>query len=86
MCVARKHVYGEKPAGADLEGIGLIIRASAQADPARHTVFGLQRRYAPHYRKGSEIISSGQLGPLLYMKSNWVSWGALEKPFAPNPT
>jgi predicted dehydrogenase len=81
---ARKHVYCEKPAGADIEGVGRVIRAARDAYPSKHTIFGLQRRYAPQYLKAAQAVASGQIGPLLYMKSNWVSWGVLAKPFTPN--
>ena len=82
---ARKHVYCEKPAAADVAGVKRVLRAGAAADRSKHTVFGLQRRYSRQYQAAAEILSSGKLGQLLLMKSNWVSWGVLRPPFKPNP-
>jgi len=82
---ARKHIYSEKPAAAGVEGVARVARAGSRADASKHIVFGLQRRFAPHYRTAHEIVQSGRFGPLLYMKSNWVSWGVLAQPFTPDP-
>src|SRR5262249_54935825 len=48
---AGKHVYCEKPAGADVAGCRKIIKAAQDADRSRCLVIGFQNRYGPGYHK-----------------------------------
>ena len=73
---AGKHVYCEKPAGADVAGVRRVERAARAARPSQHLVFGFQQRYSPEYLAAEEVIASGRLGELLFMESRWVKGGA----------
>ena len=69
---ARKHIYCEKPAGADVAGVKRLLRASAQADKTRHIQFGFQQRHSPEYLAAEKILRSGEFGELLYARSYWI--------------
>jgi len=77
---ARKHIYCEKPAAADVAGVKRLLRAARQADPSKHVVFGFQNRYSPEYKAAEKIVSSGQLGELLFMECHFIRSGAAMKP------
>ncbi len=77
---ARKHIYCEKPAGADVAGVKRLLRAAQRADPSRHIVFGFQARFSPEYRAAREILGSGRLGDLLLMEAHFLRTGAAAKP------
>ncbi len=72
---ARKHIYCEKPAGADVPGVLRLMRAVEQADKSKTIFFGFQQRYSPEYLAAEKILRSGQLGELLLMKSDWILGG-----------
>jgi myo-inositol 2-dehydrogenase/D-chiro-inositol 1-dehydrogenase len=78
---ARKHIYCEKPAGADVAGVKRLMRAAERADPSKNIAFGFQQRYSPEYLAAERILRSGQLGELLLMRSNWILGGAALAPF-----
>jgi len=78
---ARKHIYCEKPAGADVAGVKRLLRAAQTADPTKNIGFGFQQRYSPEYLAAEKILRSGQLGELLLMRSNWILGGAALGPF-----
>lgn len=59
-----KHIYIEKPAGVDVEGCKRIMRWADSADRKINITFGFQRRYAPLYLKGKQIVDSGAIGPI----------------------
>jgi myo-inositol 2-dehydrogenase/D-chiro-inositol 1-dehydrogenase len=69
---ARKHIYCEKPAGADVPGVLRLMRAVEGADKSKTIFFGFQQRYSPEYLAAEKILRSGQLGELLLMKSDWI--------------
>src|SRR5438045_245715 len=48
---ARKHIYCEKPAGADVAGVKRLLAASARADKTKTIQFGFQQRYSREYQK-----------------------------------
>jgi myo-inositol 2-dehydrogenase/D-chiro-inositol 1-dehydrogenase len=73
---ARKHIYCEKPAGADVPGVLRLMRAVEGADKSKTIFFGFQQRYSPEYLAAEKILRSGQLGELLLMKSDWILGGA----------
>jgi myo-inositol 2-dehydrogenase/D-chiro-inositol 1-dehydrogenase len=84
---AGKHVYCEKPAGADVAGVQRVEQAARAARPTQHMVFGFQQRYGKEYLAAKEVIFSGQLGELLFMESRWVKGGAsltpVQSPYPP---
>ena len=77
---ARKHIYCEKPAAADVAGVKRLLRAAQRADPTRHIVFGFQARFSPEYRAAHELLSAGRLGDLLFMEAHFLRTGAAAKP------
>ena len=72
---ARKHIYCEKPAGADVAGVKRLLRAAEGADKGKTIQFGFQQRFSPEYRKALEILREGKIGPLSMMESYWVLGG-----------
>ena len=78
---ARKHIYCEKPAGADVAGVKRLVRAAGQADKSKVIQFGFQQRFSPEYRAALDILRSGQLGELLLMRSDWILGGAELRPY-----
>jgi len=71
---ARKHIYCEKPAGADVAGVKRLMRAAGRADKSKTIAFGFQQRFSPEYLAAEKILRSGQLGDLTLMISYWI-WG-----------
>jgi myo-inositol 2-dehydrogenase/D-chiro-inositol 1-dehydrogenase len=69
---AGKHVYCEKPAGADVAGVKRLMRAGQKADPAKTIQFGFQQRFSPEYRKAHELVEAGDLGEPKMMISFWI--------------
>lgn len=81
---ARKHIYCEKAAAADVAGVKRVIGTGERADKSKHIQFGFQQRYGAEYLSAEKIISSGQLGEMLLMRSHWMTRGQI-KP-RPRPT
>ncbi len=71
---AGKHVYCEKPAGADVAGVKRLLRAAEAASPAQSLAFGFQQRFSPEYIAAEQMIRSGAAGDLTQMSSFWM-WG-----------
>jgi predicted dehydrogenase len=69
---ARKHIYCEKPAGADVAGVKRLLRAAAKADKTKTIQFGFQQRFSPEYLAAEKILRSGKLGRLTMMNSYWI--------------
>jgi predicted dehydrogenase len=82
---ARKHVYCEKAAAADIAGVKRIMRAGERADKTKHIQFGFQQRFGPEYLTAEKLISSGEIGDLLLMRSHWMVGGALRSGGRPGP-
>jgi len=78
---ARKHIYCEKPAGADVAGVKRLLRAAQNADSSKVIQFGFQQRFSPEYLAALDILRSGKLGELLLMRSDWLLGGAPIRPF-----
>jgi predicted dehydrogenase len=72
---ARKHIYCEKPAGADVAGVKRLLRAAEQADKSKHIQFGFQQRHSPEYLAAEKILRSPAFGDLLYMRAYWLVGG-----------
>jgi len=82
---ARKHIYCEKAAAADVAGVKRVLRAGDRADKTKHIQFGFQQRYGPEYLAAEKIIASGRLGELLLMRSHWMVSGQIKPPAQPRP-
>jgi myo-inositol 2-dehydrogenase/D-chiro-inositol 1-dehydrogenase len=76
---AKKHIYCEKPAGADVAGVKRLLAAAAKADPSKTIQFGFQQRYSPEYLKAEQILRSGKIGDMKMMMSYWVLGGTPPK-------
>ena len=73
---ARKHIYCEKPAGADTEGCRRVIAAGRRADPKKCLSFGFQQRYAPVYLAGYKALQAGEIGELATARGYWLGGGS----------
>ncbi|MBZ5622255.1 MAG: Gfo/Idh/MocA family oxidoreductase [Acidobacteriia bacterium] len=78
---ARKHIYCEKPAGADVAGVKRLLRASEKAEKSQTIQFGLQQRFSPEYLTGLDISKSGKIGEVKLMMSYWILGGTPPKSF-----
>jgi predicted dehydrogenase len=76
---ARKHIYIEKPAAADVAGVKRVLAAAQQADKSKHIVFGFQNRFSPEYRTAEEILRTGKLGELLMMECHFIKGGVTDR-------
>ncbi|MBI1897192.1 MAG: Gfo/Idh/MocA family oxidoreductase [Acidobacteria bacterium] len=69
---ARKHIYCEKPAGADVAGVKRLMAAGRRADKSKTIQFGFQQRFSPEYLKAESILRAGKIGEMKLMMSYWV--------------
>jgi myo-inositol 2-dehydrogenase/D-chiro-inositol 1-dehydrogenase len=69
---AGKHIYMEKPAGADVAGVKRLLRAADSAPRNLNITFGFQQRYGPGYRKAKALADSGGIGRIVAAHSYWV--------------
>ncbi|HBY64626.1 MAG TPA: hypothetical protein DEH78_32810 [Solibacterales bacterium] len=83
---AKKHIYCEKPAGADVAGVKRLLKAGLAADPTKTIQFGFQQRFSPEYIKGLNYLKDGTLGEMKLMMSYWVLGGVPLQPFTPKYT
>ena len=70
--LARKHIYCEKPAGADLAGVKRMLAAHEKRDQSKRIQFGFQQRFSTEYRKAHEYLEAGRIGEMKLMMSYWV--------------
>lgn len=83
--VAGKHVLVEKPAGRNSRELSPIIEAAR-----KNNVFvkvGFNHRYHPALMKAKEIVDSGTIGPLMFIRSRYGHGGRLgyEKEWRADP-
>ena len=69
---ARKHIYIEKPAAADVAGSKRVIKAADLADRRLNIAFGLQARYGPGYRKAKQLLDAGGIGPIRMAHAHFI--------------
>jgi predicted dehydrogenase len=85
---AGKHIYCEKPAGADVAGVKRLMRAGERADKSKTIQFGFQQRFSPEYLTALDILRSGRAGNLTMMTSYWVLGGlppaTFKSPYEPD--
>jgi predicted dehydrogenase len=72
---AKKHIYIEKPAGADVAGVKRLMVAADSADRNLNIAFGFQQRYGPCYRKAKKSVDAGLIGRVVAAHSYWVKGG-----------
>jgi myo-inositol 2-dehydrogenase / D-chiro-inositol 1-dehydrogenase len=78
---ANKHIYCEKPAGADVAGVKRLMRAAERAGKDRVIQFGFQQRFAPQYLKAMDALRAGKIGDMKLMISYWIIGGVPSQPF-----
>ncbi|MBX5495625.1 MAG: Gfo/Idh/MocA family oxidoreductase [Bryobacteraceae bacterium] len=69
---AKKHIYCEKPAGADVAGVKRLMAAAERADKSKTIAFGFQQRWSPEYLTAYRLFKEGRIGPISMMTSFWV--------------
>lgn len=69
---AKKHIYCEKPAGVDVEGVRRVIAAGRKADPRKNIAFGFQQRYGPVYLEAYSRLQNGSIGQLANARGFWI--------------
>lgn len=83
---ADKHIYIEKPAAVDVQGCKRVIRAADSAKRSLNISFGFQRRYATLYRKASQLVQAGAVGPVHMGHAHFIkSAGRAVKPRESRP-
>jgi len=70
---AKKHVYCEKPAGVDYEGVKRVIAAGKRCDPKKIISFGFQQRYGGPYVDTYKKIQAGVIGGIVNARGYWIS-------------
>ena len=81
-----KHIYCEKPAGADVAGVKRMLAAWQKRKPGQHIQFGFQQRYSPQYLQAYSYLTSGKIGDMKLMMSYWVLGYLPPAPLPPNAT
>jgi len=72
---AGKHVFMEKPAGVDPQGIRSVIKSSEIAQQkALAIVAGTQRRHQNHYIEIMKRVRAGDIGKIVAAQCYWL-WG-----------
>ena len=69
---AKKHIYCEKPASADVAGCKRMLKAWEGRDPSKRIQFGFQQRFSSQYLKSHSYLMSGKIGEMKLMMSYWV--------------
>jgi len=82
--LAKKHIYCEKPAGAEVAGCKRMLRAWEKRDQTKRIQFGFQQRFSAQYLKSRSYLTSGKIGEMKLMKSYWVL-GYLPPSAVPQP-
>lgn len=76
----RKHIFMEKPAGADAAGCRKVMEAARKADPTKRISVDFQQRYGKDYRHAYEVVKSGELGRIVAIRAAWIGNGPAIKP------
>lgn len=71
----RKHIFMEKPAGADAAGCRKVIEAAKKADPTKRISVDFQQRYGKDYKHAYEVVKSGELGKIVAIRAAWIGSG-----------
>ena len=70
---AGKHVLVEKPAGRTVAEVDQLFAAAARSQ--RLVRVGFNHRYHPALRKARELVDSGALGPLMFIRGRYGHGG-----------
>lgn len=74
-----KHVFAEKPPGRCLQDI-IDIRAQEKMSPSCKLMFGFNHRYHPGIQRAKYLITSGQLGKILWTRGIYGKSGGKNFP------
>lgn len=82
---AGKHVLVEKPAARNVAELDLVIEAQRQSDSLVHV--GFNHRYHPALQKSYEIVLSGELGEMMFVRGRYGHGGRIgyDKEWRANP-
>jgi myo-inositol 2-dehydrogenase / D-chiro-inositol 1-dehydrogenase len=69
---SNKHVYCEKPAGADVAGVKRTLAAGQKAPANKRIQFGFQQRFSPEYLAARALVEAGDLGEPKILVSSWL--------------
>jgi len=72
---AGKHVLVEKPAGRSAAEVTVLREAAARAN--RRVRVGFNHRYHPAIRKARELVDSGAVGELMFLRARYGHGGRL---------
>jgi len=80
-----KHVIVEKPVGRTVAEIDTVISAACKAGV--HVQVGFNHRYHPSLQRARELVDSGALGPLLFIRGRYGHGGRVgyEKEWRSDP-
>ncbi len=81
---AKKNIYCEKPAGADVAGVKRLMRAGERAEKSKTIQFGFQQRFSPEYLKAMSLMKEGKIGDMKLMLSYWILGGTPPQNFKSN--
>jgi myo-inositol 2-dehydrogenase/D-chiro-inositol 1-dehydrogenase len=83
-----KHIYIEKPAGADVAGCKRVMRAADGADRKVNITFGFQQRYGPVYLNAKKMLDSGAIGKVREVHGQFLkfAFAGNEPPLPPVKT
>lgn len=81
---SRKHIFMEKPAGADAAGCRKVMEAARKADPNKRISVDFQQRYGRDYRHAHQIVTSGELGKIVAIRGSWIGLGPKIKENVPS--
>lgn len=82
---AKKHIYCEKPAGVNLEGVQRVIAAGKKCDPKKNLSFGFQQRYGPVYLEAYKRLQAGNIGKLVNARGYWIGGDPFKRVPYPDP-
>jgi len=82
---AKKHIYCEKPAGVDIEGVRRVIAAGKKCDPKKNLSFGFQQRYGPVYLEAYNRLQAGDIGQLINARAYWIGGDPFKRLPYPDP-
>ena len=82
---AKKHVYCEKPAGVNIEGVKRVIAAGRKCDPRKNLSFGFQQRYGPVYLEAYKRLQNGDIGELANARGYWIGGDPFKRISYPDP-
>lgn len=83
---ARKHIYIEKPAAADLEGAKKVMRLADAAPRELNITFGYQQRHGDVYHAAKKLLDSGSIGKINLAHSHFLKSGMTgQEPVLPPP-